>query len=111
MTALAITFCVAAQLFLVAGQLLFKHGMNEDSPRPARARFRDLALGLAAMTVWFFLWLGLLQNWELSRVFPFEGLDPLLLVLGAWLILKEKLTVETWLGIGLITAGLALVAM
>lgn len=111
MTAIAIVCCVAAQLFLVAGQLLFKHGMNEDLPRSARAKFRDLALGVAAMTVWFFLWLGLLQNWELSRVFPFEGLDPLLLVLGAWLILKEKLTVETWLGIGLITAGLALVAM
>jgi uncharacterized membrane protein len=111
MSTLAITFCVAAQLFLVAGQLLFKHGMDEEFRRPPSARFRDLALGVGAMTIWFFLWLGLLQNWELSRVFPFEGLDPLLLVLGAWLILKEKLTVDTWLGIGLITAGLALVAM
>lgn len=110
MTALAIFLCIAAQLFLVSGQILFKHAMNEAEPKPLAAKVRLLLVGVASQAVWFFLWLGLLQKWELSRIFPFEGLNPLLLVMCAWLILKETLTVESWVGIALITAGLTLVA-
>ena len=110
MTALAIFLCVAAQLFLVTGQLLFKHAMNEAEPKPLSARVRLLSVGIASQSVWFFLWLGLLQKWELSRIFPFEGMNPLLLVICAWLVLRETLTVGSWVGIALITAGLTLVA-
>ena len=110
MTILAIFLCVTAQFFLVAGQLLFKHAMNAHQPQATKARIRNLGIGIASQAIWFFLWLGLLQNWDLSRIFPFEGLNPLLLVLGAWLILKERLTVESWVGIALITGGLVLVA-
>ena len=110
MTVLAIILCIVAQLFLVAGQLLFKHAMREPAPAGGNGKARNLALGIVAQSVWFFLWLGLLQNWDLSRIFPFEGLNPLLLVLGAWLILKETLTIESWIGIALITAGLVFVS-
>ena len=110
MTALAVFLCVAAQLFLVSGQLLFKHAMNEAQPQPTAVKVRNLLLGVGSQALWFFIWLGLLEKWELSRIFPFEGLNPLLLVLGAWLILKERLTIESWVGIALITGGLALVA-
>ena len=110
MTLLAIILCVAAQLFFVSGQMFFKHAMNEAQPKPLAGKARLLLVGVASQTIWFFLWLGLLQKWELSRIFPFEGLNPLLLVLCAWLILKETLTVESWVGIALITAGLTLVA-
>lgn len=110
MTALAIFLCIAAQFFLVGGQLLFKHAMNEAKPQPKAAKVQLLSLGIASQAVWFFLWLGLLQKWDLSRIFPFEGLNPLLLVLCAWLILKEHLTIESWVGIALITAGLTVVA-
>lgn len=110
MTALAIFLCVSAQLFLVSGQLLFKHAMDDNRPQSFRWRAWKLGLGIVSQAVWFFLWLGLLENWELSRIFPFEGLNPLLLVIAAWLVLREKLTVETWVGIALITGGLALVS-
>lgn len=111
MTTVAIVLCILAQLFLVAGQLYFKRAMDEDSELSRRRKVKLLAVGIAAQAVWFFLWLGLLQNWDLSRIFPFEGLNPLLLVLAAWVVLGERLTPGAWVGVGLITAGLVLVAM
>ena len=109
MKPLAIFLCVASQFFLVAGQLLFKHAMNEKNPKPRPVMVRLLVLGIATQTMWFFLWLGLLQDWPLSKIFPFEGLNPVLIVLAASLLLKERLTVEGWIGIILISAGIGFV--
>ena len=110
MTFLAIILCIGAQLFLVSGQLLFKHAMSKDVMQPASRRARNLALGIATPTFLFFLWLGLLKNWDLIRIFTLEVLNPLILVLAAWLVLHEQLTIESWIGVGLITGGIVLVA-
>jgi uncharacterized membrane protein len=109
-TILAVTLCIAAQIFLVIGQVFMKRAMDEKTSRTRSSRTQSLVLGILAQTVWFFLWLGLLQHWDLSLIFPFEGLNPLMLVFAAWLILREKLTVATWVGVALITGGLLLVA-
>ena len=111
MTILAVFLCISAQLFLVAGQILFKHAMDEKKPLAANRKVIVLGIGIASQAVWFFLWLGLLKSWDLSRIFPFEGLNPLILVIDAWLVLKERLTLESWVGIALITAGITIVAM
>ncbi len=105
MTTVAIALCLLCQLLLVVGQLLLKRGMN-TSP----IRYGYLAAGVVLLSGWFFLWLGLLANWELSHLFPFEGLNPALLVFGAWLFLKERVPVSGWVGIALISAGVALVS-
>jgi len=110
-TIAAVTLCIVAQVFLVIGQVFMKRAMDEKTTRSRTARTQSLILGILAQTVWFFLWLGLLQHWDLSLIFPFEGLNPLLLVFAAWLILKEKLTIGTWVGVVLITGGLLLVAV
>jgi uncharacterized membrane protein len=112
MSALAIALCVACQLFLVVGQVLLKHAM---APATAEAglravRVKPLAWGIASLAAWFFLWVGLLQQWELSRLFPFEGLNPAILVLAAWVFLKERIPAVAWVGIALITAGVVLVS-
>ena len=111
MTPLAIGLCIFAQFFLVGGQLYFKHAMDEKSPLSRGRKLQYLAIGITAQAVWFFLWLGLLQHWDLSRIFPFEGLNPLLLVLAAWVALRERLTPGAWLGVCLITTGIVLVAI
>ncbi len=105
MTALAITLCVVCQLFLVTGQLLLKRAMNV-----APVRYGVLTGGIALLAAWFFTWLYLLKSWELSHIFPFEGLNPALLVLGASLFLKERIPLLGWVGVGLISIGVALVA-
>lgn len=109
MTWLAVAICVVCQLFLVAGQVLLKHAMVKEHAGWGRMAVRLLP-GIACMTVWFFLWLGLLERWELSKVFPFEGLNPALLVVAAWAFLRERVTAGTWVGIGLITLGIVLVS-
>jgi uncharacterized membrane protein len=108
-TALAIVICVTCQLFLVAGQVLLKHAMAGEASGLRRTTVR-LIPGVACLTVWFFLWLGLLEKWDLSKVFPFEGLNPALLVVAAWIFLRERVTPGTWVGIAMITAGIVLVS-
>ena len=110
MTILAIALCTLCQLFLVVGQLFLKRAMSPAVATSWQTTTMRLIPGIACMTAWFFLWLGLLERLELSRIFPFEGLNPALLVLGAWLFLKERLPVKAWFGIALITAGVTLVS-
>jgi len=105
MTGTAILLCLSCEMFLVIGQLLLKRGMSA-SP----VLVGSLAGGVAMLAAWFFLWLGLLSQWELSRLFPFEGLNPALVVLGAWLFLKERVPMMGWIGIALISVGVALVS-
>lgn len=104
MTAVAISIAVLSQFFLVAGQLMLRRGM-----RATPVLIGNVAAGITLLTGWFFLWLGLLADWDLSRLFPFEGLNPVLVVLGAWLFLKEHVPLLGWIGIALISLGVALV--
>ena len=67
-------------------------------------------LGIGCLTAWFFLWLGLLAGWPLSKLFPFEGLNPALMALAAWVFLRERMPVVAWVGIGLITVGIVVVS-
>jgi uncharacterized membrane protein len=111
-TTLAVALCVLCQLFLVVGQVLLKHAMAPATLEAGlrAVRGRSLAMGIASMAGWFFLWVGLLQRWELSQVFPFEGLNPAILVLAAWLFLRERMTITAWVGAALVTAGVVLVS-
>ena len=112
MTALAFALCVLCQICLVTGQVLLKRGMDatHDEPFPWRTVVAQVGGGIAILSVWFFLWLGLLQDWELTQLFPFEGLSPPLIVLSAWFFLKERVTPRAWIGILLIGAGVMLVS-
>ena len=47
-------------------------------------RSLNLAAGVLAMTVGFFTWLTLLQRFNLSYLYPFEGLNNVILAFGAW---------------------------
>lgn len=104
MTPIAIAMAVACEIALVCGQLLLKRAMSATPPR-----FGILGGGVVCLSAWFFLWLALLAKWDLSRLFPFEGLNPALVVLGAAVFLKERVPLRTWIGIALISVGVAVV--
>lgn len=112
MSTLAIVIVLGCQIFLVAGQLLLKRAMTAVDVEPRRWSYITprLAGGVALLTIWFFLWLGLLQTWELTRLFPFEAISPILLAFGAWYYLNEKLSARAWVGVALIGIGVTLVA-
>jgi uncharacterized membrane protein len=104
-TATAIWLCIICQLLIIAGQLCLKRGITGKIPRSPY-----FIAGIALLAVWFFLWLGLMGKWDLSKLYPFEGLNPAMMAIGAWLILKEKLPGSAWIGLGLVCVGVAIVA-
>ena len=113
MTPIAIVFIVIWMATFVAGQLLFKRAMEFSSSRGFRnpRTIAVLGTGIAVMTISFCLNLGLLQRFDLSYLYPFQGSSIIIITLLAAIILKEKLTARLILGTLLITAGVILVSM
>jgi drug/metabolite transporter (DMT)-like permease len=112
MSPLTLSLCLFCQVLIVAGNLLLKHAMsgtNEQHGSPLRTGLW-LSAGIALLALWFFLWLGLLSKWELSQLYAFEGMAPILLMVSAWLFLGEKVSLRGWIGVLMIGAGLTLVA-
>ena len=97
----------------VAGQLLFKRAMEFSRSRGFQNRrtLTILGLGIVVMTVSFLLNLGLLQRFDLSYLYPFQGSSIIIIALLAAIILKEKLTPRLIIGTLLISAGVVLVSM
>jgi len=111
LNAIAIILCIVCQLLIVAGQIMLKHAMTSTTAAGISARrLRNFAMAIGCLTLWFFLWLGLMQRWDLSKLYPFEGLNPAMMALGAWLVLREKLPAKAWIGLLVVCFGIALVA-
>ncbi len=112
MSLLALFLILTALFTFVGGQILLKHAMAPAQPVISRARFGGLlAAGIFLMTISFFLTLGLLQRFDLSYLYPFQGLSTILISLMAAILLKEKLTFRLTLGAVLISAGVILVSL
>ncbi len=103
-----------ALISFVAGQLLLKKGMEGtvgDQPNDSHSVGFLIGAGIFAMTISFFLTLGLLQRFDLSYIYPFQGLSVVLIALTAAWILRERLTFPLLLGALLISAGIVLVSL
>lgn len=107
----------AAVLLLALSQMLQKLGAVSRLRGAATARAWFLALLspplLLAMTfivAGTTLWLYVLYRMDLSRAYPFLGLGTVLVVTLSRVWLKEQVTALRWFGVGLIAAGVALVA-
>jgi uncharacterized membrane protein len=96
-----------------AGQLWFKHAMEFSARSGFYSAYfaKSLTAGIVAMTISFFLTLGLLRLFDLSYLYPFQGLSVIIISLTAAVILKEKLTLQLTIGALLITAGVVLVSL
>ena len=70
-----------------------------------------MVTGVLFMTASFFVTLGLLQRFDLSYLYPFQGLSTIIISIMAAVVLKEKLTLRLAIGALLITAGVALVSI
>jgi len=101
---------ICSQAALVAGQIFLKHAMERRERSAPGGWLAALALGIATMTVWFLLWLGVMHRLDLSQQMPLEGLSPLFIVFGSILFLGERLNWKGWLGIALTSLGVILVS-
>ena len=110
---LAFFLIVVSLLSFVAAQLILKRAMEVSATSGLRnSRFLSLiAIGTALMTVSFFLTLGLLQRFDLSYLYPFQGLSVIFITLTAAVVLKEKLSLRLIVGAVLISVGIVLVSM
>jgi len=109
----AVVLVLISQFAQVGGQVLLKRGMLEVGKTPRRTGVVAWGMGggIGLLTVWFGLWMGLMQKLDLSILYPFQGLSPVLTVLAAGVFLRERADWRTWLGVALITAGTVLVAL
>jgi uncharacterized membrane protein len=105
-TPLPFLLVVIAESCAVIGQIFFKHAMRAGEGNMGW----KLTAGVTAMAVNFFLWTGLLHRFDLSYLYPFDGLNRVLLMIGASVFLKEKMTLNLWVGVLLICAGVLLVS-
>jgi uncharacterized membrane protein len=110
---LAFFFVVVSLISFVAAQLILKRAMEGTT----KAGFRNalfvwkVTCGIALMTISFFLTLGLLQRYDLSYLYPFQGLSVIFITLMAAVVLKEKLNMRLAIGALLISAGIVLVSL
>ena len=114
MTLLSLFFIVASLLSFVGAQLMLKRAMESTIQSGGLRSLRfisRMAAGIALMTISFFLTLGLLQRFDLSYLYPFQGLSVIIITLLAAVILKEKLTMQLTIGGVLISAGIVLVSL
>jgi multidrug transporter EmrE-like cation transporter len=112
-TLLNLALVAFSQLALAGGEVCLKHASGSDhkpvAPVPTRAAW--YGVGIALMSIWFFVWLRLMRSFDLNRLFAFEGVSPLLVACASMLFLNEKITVRAWFASFLIAFGIALVAV
>jgi drug/metabolite transporter (DMT)-like permease len=112
MSLFSFVLILTALLTFVAGQLLFKRAMEDSHPAGFGRPFLKFFIpGIASMTISFFLTLGLLQRFDLSFVYPFQGLSVIIISLTATFLLKEKLSSQLLFGAVLISLGVILVSL
>ena len=109
MTPVSALLIFVALILYILGQLFLKHAMESDFRSARFAKF--FATGLATMTFSFFITLGLLQRFDLSYLYPFQGLSVVVISILAAAILREKLTLRLFLGAALISGGVVLVSL
>lgn len=113
MTTISLVLVLTALIAFVAGQLLLKRAMDAANLSGFKsAKFLSpFAAGIFFLTVQFFLNLGLLQRYDLSFIYPFQGLSVIIISIAAAIVLREKLTLQLVAGSVLISAGIVLVSL
>ena len=99
-------------------ELLLKRGAAETANLSARWSWTGLT-GLASIYVWVAIafvilslvtWLYVLRYIPLSIAFPISQAVHVLVPLGSWFVLGENIVTLRWIGIALVSLGLAVVA-
>ena len=112
----AIALLIGYPLLLAAGQILFKRTAARlvSLPMPeqllallVQPAFYIACMLYAAATV---LWVWLLTLIPLSAAYPFAALSFVIVPVASWWFLGEPLGGRYWAGIGLIVAGVSVIA-
>jgi drug/metabolite transporter (DMT)-like permease len=106
-----------------AGDVLIARGMRQIGPVTLRSPRKMVALigqilshpsvlsGIGCQTLSFVTFISLLSWTDISLIRPAGALGYVISLLGAKFLLKERIPVARWLGIAIISGGVALIAL
>lgn len=102
-------------LLLVAGQILFKIGLEQTGGVCVSNLWKiafslPIWLGLLLYVIATGLWFIVLSRMSLSLAYPLQSLAYVLGVFAAWGIFGESIPAIRWIGVLVILAGVTLVA-
>lgn len=118
MTAAHLLLLLFAVGSAAVGQVLLKHGMQAAARQVAHsggslavqaATSPWVLVGLVVFGISALAWLTTLSRVPLSVAYPFNALGYLGILTASVLVLHERAGVWTWVGSGLVVAGLILV--
>ncbi|APO94828.1 hypothetical protein BI313_09565 [Xanthomonas vesicatoria] len=106
----------------IGSQLLVKHGLTQIAARTPAPMGRDWLLAavlspsvitaVAVQGIGFLVWMLVVRHVKLGVAFAISGaFFYLLLALLSWLLYGERLTPWQWVGLVLISTGVALVSL
>ncbi len=104
------------------GQVCLKRGMNELPLMPVE-HFRDVfkfamsvlgnrfvRLALFLWATWYILYITVLYRFDISKSYPLNSIDLLLILIVSKFYLREVIPWPRWVGAALIASGVYLVA-
>jgi drug/metabolite transporter (DMT)-like permease len=103
--------CVA---LIALGQVLFKYSAGALQLSESLLDRRVLGMLLSALIVYgaaTLLWIFLLRSVPLGRLYPYMALSFVLVALASWLVFGERVAPGQIAGLGLIVAGLLVIAV
>ncbi len=117
-----ILFVGLVVLIQMAGQVCLKRGLNSLPQTAIQGagdivrfllmvfRLRYVQIALLLWGTWYLLYLTVLHKFDISKSFPLNSLDLLLILLVSRFYLREILPWPRWVGAALICTGVVLVA-
>jgi drug/metabolite transporter (DMT)-like permease len=99
-------------LVISTGQVLFKIASGLIDPRNPLANPKGLGVLFVALTIYgaaTLLWIAVLRQAPLSRVYPVMAFSFVVVPLASLFLLKEHISLSYWGGVALIVAGVALI--
>jgi len=102
--------CVA---MIAGGQVLFKLTARELHLSTSIIASKPILIGLCALALYAaatLIWIALLRNAPLSRLYPYMALSFVLVAAAGWWVFGEPVALAQIAGLGLILAGLLVIA-
>jgi multidrug transporter EmrE-like cation transporter len=105
-------------LFTSTGQLLLRVAMRDADLTEGglggliayALQTPALWLGIAAYGASTLLWLRVLSRYPVGAVYPMVAIGYILVTLGGVVFLQERVPAQTWIGLGVICAGVLIMA-
>ena len=99
-------------ILTAAAQIFLKIGVDIHLGAPSSESLASLWIGtgICAILASLFLWLFALKSVPLIVAFNLAATNHILVAIGAWAFLGEKITQQRWLGICLVALGAFFIA-